>query len=137
MTFETHPNFKEKIFILDLPLCRVFLENEKHYPWLILVPRRTGVSRMMELSLQDQLLLMQEMHIAQTVLWNNFQPKQLNVAAIGNKTPQLHIHIIARYQEDPAWPSTVWDHPIRKTYKESEKLALIEKIKKLFEHPQI
>ena len=116
MTFELHPNFSVKIFLIDLPLCRVLLENESHYPWLLLVPRRPNVSRIMDLVCEDQLLLLQELDSAQNALWNQFHPTQLNVAAIGNKTPQLHIHVIARFANDPAWPGTVWDHPTRAPY---------------------
>lgn len=116
MDFEIHENFSTKIFLADLPLCRVFLENEKHYPWLLLVPRRPQVLKMMDLSIEDQQQLLHEMDFAQRLLWDTFNPAQLNVAAIGNRTPQLHVHVIARYTDDPAWPGTVWDHPARASY---------------------
>lgn len=116
MDFEIHEHFLAKVFLLDLPLCRVFLENERHYPWILLVPRRNQTLKMMDLSLEDQRQLLYELDLAQKVLWNAFNPSQLNVAAIGNKTPQLHIHVIARFNNDPAWPGTVWDHPIRASY---------------------
>lgn len=116
MTFELHPNFASKIFLLDLPLCHVMLENEQHYPWLLLIPRRPHVSRIMDLSAADQSQLLRELDLAQHLLWEKFLPTQLNVAAIGNRTPQLHIHVVARYQHDPAWPGTVWDHPLRSPY---------------------
>src|ERR1700761_9319879 len=112
MTFKLHPNLSKKIFIIDLPLCRVLMEDEKHYPWFLLVPRLPDISRTIDLPLKDQIQLIQELDLFQKVVWEEFQPTQLNVAAIGNKTPQLHIHIIARYNHDPAWPHTVWDHPI-------------------------
>lgn len=113
MTFALHPNLANKIWISDLPLCRVLMEDEAHYPWLILVPRQPSLSRMMDLAAADQLQLIQELDLAQRILWSEFQPTQLNVAAIGNKTPQLHVHVIARKETDPAWPGTVWDHPVR------------------------
>lgn len=113
MTFILHSNLCKKVFITDLPLCRVLLEDENHYPWLFLVPRRANISRIMDLASADQLLLLQELDIVQKILWSEFNPTQLNVAAIGNKTPQLHVHVIARYENDPAWPHTVWDHPER------------------------
>lgn len=133
MTFTLHPNLAKKLFIHDLPLCRVLLENEKHYPWLILVPRKANLSRIMDLSAEDQLQLIQELDKVQRVIWEEFQPTQLNVAAIGNKTPQLHIHVIARCENDPAWPGTVWDHPVRSPYPEDRKSELIEKIKELLQ----
>ncbi len=116
MTFELHPNFSSKIFIVDLKLCRVFLENEKNYPWLIAVPRKNGAKKIIDLEPVDQNLLYRELDYLQHLLWQEFSPDQLNVAAIGNVTPQLHIHIIARFQTDPAWPKTVWDHHVRSPY---------------------
>lgn len=132
MTFTLHPNLTKKIFITDLPLCRVLLEDEKHYPWLFLVPRQANISRIMDLSPSDQLQLMKELDVVQRVMWKEFQPTQLNVAAIGNKTPQLHIHVIARYATDPAWPNTVWDHSTRLRYTLEQKEAVIHMLQSAF-----
>lgn len=130
MLFELHPNLAKKIPLADLPLCRVLLEDERNYPWLLLVPRKANAKRLIDLSLEEQMELMKELQLAQEILWENCQPAQLNVAAIGNKTPQLHIHVIARYADDPAWPGTVWDHPVRNPYGDDEKKKVIEKMKK-------
>jgi diadenosine tetraphosphate (Ap4A) HIT family hydrolase len=127
MTFVLHPNLEKKIFIADLPLCRVLLEDDRHYPWLFLVPRQPNVSRIMDLSPIDQLQLMKELDIIQKIMWEEFKPTQLNVAAIGNKTPQLHLHLIARYETDPAWPHTVWDHPIREKCDEALKNSRMQR----------
>ena len=132
MNFELHPNFSSKRHLIDLPLCKVFLENEKHYPWLLLVPKKNNVKKIIDLSLEDQIVLTQEMALAQTLLWDLFSPTQINVAALGNKTPQLHIHVIARFENDPAWPEAVWDHPVKKTYTEEELEALSLKLKEGF-----
>jgi len=132
MTFELHPNLQKKIFICDLPLCRVLMEDEKHYPWLFLVPRLSNKSRIMDLSPADQVRVMQELDFVQKMMWEEFKPIQLNVAAIGNKTPQLHIHVIARYETDPAWPHTVWDHPVKLKYDEKTKNELVERLKSRF-----
>lgn len=131
MTFDLHPNLRKKIWIIDLSLCSVLLEDDQHYPWLFLVPRRPNISRIIDLSPPDQLQLFQELDLVQRVMWNEFKPTQLNVAAIGNKTPQLHIHIIARYENDPAWPHTVWDHPVRLKYEEDVKNERILRLKSL------
>ena len=130
MLFELHPNLAKKILLADLPLCRVLLEDERNYPWLLLVPRKANVKRLIDLSLEEQMEVMKELQLVQEILWENCQPTQLNVAAIGNKTPQLHIHVIARYADDPAWPGTVWDHPVRNPYADDEKKNMIEKMKK-------
>lgn len=130
--FALHPNLEKKTFVVDLPLCRVLLEDNQHYPWLFLVPRRQHISRMMDLSDCDQLQLLKELNFTQRLMWDEFKPTQLNVAAIGNKTPQLHIHVIARYENDPAWPNTVWDHPKRSPYSEESKASMLLKLKHLF-----
>lgn len=133
MSFELHPNLLEKDFIIDLPLCRVLLENESHYPWIFLVPRRHQISRLMDLQQIDQLQLIKELDQAQKILWGLFDLAQLNVAAIGNKTPQLHIHIIGRKLGDPAWPNTVWDHPVKLPYAKEGKAAMIALLQSAFE----
>lgn len=132
MNFKLDPNLLSKVFIADLPLSRVLLENEAHYPWILLVPRRVNVSRIMDLNQLDQLQLLKELDLSQKVLWNSFDLTQLNVAAIGNKTPQLHIHLIGRKSTDPAWPNTVWDHPERLLYTPQQKEATIELLQSAF-----
>ena len=82
----------------------------------------------MDLSSEDQLQLLQELDLAQKSLWETFNPTQLNVAAIGNKTPQLHVHVIARFENDPAWPKTVWDHSEKKPYSSEELETIKQKI---------
>jgi diadenosine tetraphosphate (Ap4A) HIT family hydrolase len=131
MEFVLHPNLEKKLFVVDLPLCRVLLEDSHYYPWLFLVPRRPGVSRIMDLSASDQLQLMHELDLTQKLLWDEFKPSQLNVAAIGNKTPQLHIHVIARYETDPAWPNTVWDHPAQAKWDEEMRTSNLIRLKSL------
>jgi diadenosine tetraphosphate (Ap4A) HIT family hydrolase len=132
MNFELHPNLLEKEFLIDLPLCRVLLENESHYPWILLVPRRANISRIMDLEQNDQLQLLKELDLSQKIVWGLFNLTQLNVAAIGNKTPQLHIHIIGRRSGDPAWPQTVWDHPQRLPYPSHEKEEIISRLRSAF-----
>lgn len=136
MSFELHPNLASKIFIQDLPLCRVLLQDERNYPWLLLVPRRPALAKIIDLSLEDQFQLLQELNVAQKIIWQQFSPTQLNVAAIGNKTPQLHVHVIARRTNDPAWPHTVWDHPARAFYTPQEKEAVVQLLSEAFELTQ-
>lgn len=128
MSFQLHPNLATKTFIVDLPLCRVLLEDNQHYPWLFLVPRRESIGKIMDLEISDQLQLMKEMDWVQKCLWEIFSPTQLNVAAIGNKTPQLHVHVIARHSDDPAWPGTVWDHPEKAPYTARQKEQIVQKL---------
>ena len=132
MSFDLHPNLAKKTFIVDLALCRVLLEDNRDCPWILLVPRRDNISRIMQLEVADQLQLLKELDFAQKVLWDHFEVTQLNVAAIGNKTPQLHLHVIGRRSDDPAWPNTVWDHPSKKTYTPAQKEKMLYRLKKLF-----
>jgi diadenosine tetraphosphate (Ap4A) HIT family hydrolase len=131
MKFELHPSLAKKTWIADFPLCRVTMEDEKNYPWLILVPRRPNASRLIDLSFVDQLQLLKELDFVQRKVWEEFRPTQLNVAAIGNKTPQLHLHVIARFEGDPAWPQTVWDHPVRTRLEASEKEERVRLLQRL------
>ena len=133
MDFIIHQNLAKKTVITDLPLCRVLLQDEKHYPWILLVPRRANVSRIMDLDAQDQIQLMKELDCAQKIVMDEFTPDQINVAAIGNKVPQLHVHVIGRYSNDPAWPGTVWDHGVKAPYPLEEKELIIQKLQKKFQ----
>lgn len=132
MDFALHSNLEKKTFVIDLPLCRVLLEDHKFYPWLFLVPRRPLVYRIMDLSELDQLQLLKELDFTQKLMWKEFKPSQLNVGAIGNKTPQLHIHVIARYENDPAWPNTVWEHPIKVSYNDEVKASILLRLQHLY-----
>lgn len=137
MNFELHPNLTKKIFIADLPLSRVLMEDEKNYLWIILVPKRSNVSKIMDLNFDDQIQLLKELDFIQKIIWKAFSPTQLNVAAIGNKTSQLHIHVIARNLNDPAWPNTVWDHPIKCKLDESSKESILTKLKLLLKESDL
>ena len=109
MSFELHPQLAADCFtVSDLPLCRVLMLNESRYPWFILVPRRAEVCEIHHLSAADQQQLWQESAQFSQLLEDQFQPDKLNVATLGNMVPQLHIHHIARYKDDAAWPAPVW-----------------------------
>lgn len=109
MTFELHPDLKrDGINIGDFPLCRVLLINDAAYPWFVLVPRRAGIRDAIDLSPQDYMQLWQESRIFSKAIMNAFKGDKLNVASLGNMTPQLHVHHIIRYKTDPAWPGPIW-----------------------------
>jgi diadenosine tetraphosphate (Ap4A) HIT family hydrolase len=91
----------------DLALCRVVSINDADYPWLILVPRRSGVAEIADLG-GDARLLMNEIALASRVLKQVTRCDKLNIAAIGNIVPQLHVHVVARRKGDPLWPKPVW-----------------------------
>jgi diadenosine tetraphosphate (Ap4A) HIT family hydrolase len=98
----------------DLPLSRLLLSNDANYPWLILVPRRAGAVELIDLAANDRAQLMDEIARVSTALRDLTACHKLNVAAIGNMVAQLHIHVIARFREDAAWPAPVWGkHPAK------------------------
>jgi diadenosine tetraphosphate (Ap4A) HIT family hydrolase len=92
----------------DLPLCRVLLLDDCRFPWLLLVPKRHGIEEIADLAKPDRAQLIEEIAYASDVLRRLYNPFRLNIADIGNKAAQLHIHIVARHQDDPLWPSVVW-----------------------------
>jgi diadenosine tetraphosphate (Ap4A) HIT family hydrolase len=94
----------------DLALSRVLAIDDADYPWLILVPRRAGVSEIADLGGDDAARLMAEITQASGILKAVTRCDKLNIGAIGNIVPQLHIHIVARRKDDPLWPKPVWGH---------------------------
>jgi diadenosine tetraphosphate (Ap4A) HIT family hydrolase len=107
--FELHPKLAADTHLVgDLPLCRVLLMNDSAYPWLILVPRRQGLRDLSDLHQNDLDLLWPELIKTESTLRAFSNAEKMNVGALGNLVPQLHIHIIARFAADAAWPSPVW-----------------------------
>ena len=107
--FELHPRLaQDTLLVGDFPLCHLLLMNDANYPWFILVPRRADVREIFELANQDQQQLLKESSLLSKALNQLFQADKLNIAALGNMVPQLHIHHIVRYQTDQAWPNPVW-----------------------------
>ena len=107
--FELHPLMVQDTYVLgDFPLSRLLLMNDASYPWFILVPRRIEIREVFELKHDDQLQLLKESSQLAKVLSGVFEADKLNIAALGNIVPQLHIHHIVRYRSDPAWPQPVW-----------------------------
>lgn len=127
MTFALHPRLAADTFTLgDLPLCRLLLMNDAQYPWCILVPRRDNAREIYRLDEADQLQLLRESAQLSRALMAAFAGHKLNVAALGNVVPQLHLHHIARYPGDPAWPGPVWGrHPPRPYTPEERNQALL------------
>ena len=110
-----HPQLaKDTLMACDLALSRVLAMNDAEFPWLILVPRRTGVSDIIDLG-DAQAILMEELSLISHVLKEETKCDKLNVAAIGNVVPQLHIHVVARRKDDPLWPKPIWGIAPRRT----------------------
>ena len=111
--FELHPRLQADTQILgDLPLCRVLLAKDSQYPWLILVPRVADLREIHHLAPAQQQQLMQESCAVATLMEETLGPDKINVAALGNLVPQLHLHHVARFSTDAAWPGPIWGaHP--------------------------
>ena len=111
--FELHPRLQADTQPLgDLPLCRVLLARDSQYPWLILVPRIADLREIHHLAPEQQQQLMQESCAVAALMEQALSPDKINVAALGNMVPQLHLHHVARFTTDPAWPGPIWGaHP--------------------------
>ncbi|MFL6192790.1 MAG: HIT domain-containing protein [Thermoanaerobaculia bacterium] len=109
MPFSLHPTLaRDTVEVTRLTLCRVLLMRDRRFPWLILVPELEEIREIHELAEEDRGLLIEEIALASRTLERLFQPDKLNVGALGNLVPQLHVHVVARFADDPAWPGPVW-----------------------------
>src|SRR5512139_608970 len=98
----------DTIALGSFPLCLLLLMNDRTYPWLILVPKRPEIREIYQLTVADQQQLLRESSLLAAALVTQFRPDKLNIAALGNLVPQLHLHHLVRYRSDPAWPAPVW-----------------------------
>ena len=94
--------------VAELTLSRLLLAADATYPWLILVPRRAGAVELIDLDRDDRIALLDEVAAVSAALRRVTGCDKLNVAALGNAVPQLHVHVIARFRGDPAWPGPIW-----------------------------
>jgi diadenosine tetraphosphate (Ap4A) HIT family hydrolase len=103
-----HPQLaKDTVTVCDLALSRLLAMNDGEFPWLILVPRRVGASDIIDLG-NEQTQLMDELSRVSRALKDETRCDKINVGAIGNVVPQLHIHVVARRKDDPLWPKPIW-----------------------------
>ena len=119
---DTHP-------VAVFELCELRLMDDANYPWLVLVPRLPDVHELIDLDREHRHALTDEVDRASRALRDAFRPHKLNVAALGNLVPQLHVHVIARYEHDPAWPSPVWGRVAARPYSPEllvERMALLQ-----------
>lgn len=111
--------------VTSLPLCDVRLMNDARYAWLVLVPRRGDLVEIADLNDADQAALWQEVNLATRALRAVAPCDKLNLGALGNIVKQLHVHLVARCEGDPAWPGPVWGHGKAQRY---EEVALHERL---------
>jgi diadenosine tetraphosphate (Ap4A) HIT family hydrolase len=127
--FTLDPRLKnDTFFIASLSLCDALLMNDARYPWVILVPRITGLTEIYQLSEADQQQLMIESNTVAKKLAELVSADKMNVAALGNVVSQLHIHHVARYQADDAWPAPVWGKGTAVAYTDEERDAICQQL---------
>jgi diadenosine tetraphosphate (Ap4A) HIT family hydrolase len=119
---DTHP-------LAHWPLCDVRLMDDANHPWLILIPRIENATEIVDLDPTRQSELMREIDRASRALQRAVKPHKLNIAALGNMVPQLHVHVIARYREDIAWPRPVWGMASAQPYSPEALIACVETLR--------
>ena len=125
-SWSLHPQLaQDTVPVGDLPLARVLLANDANYPWLILVPRLPGLVELIDLEENAQVQLLGEIAAAARALKSVTACDKLNIAALGNQVPQLHVHVIARRRSDVAWPKPVWGVKPPLAYNESQQASLL------------
>ncbi|MBZ6068504.1 HIT domain-containing protein [Aeromonas schubertii] len=118
--FELHPRLAADTRVLgDLPLCRVLLSRDSNYPWLILVPRIDNLREIHHLAEADRQQLMRESCAVAALMEASLQPDKINIGALGNLVPQLHLHHVARFTGDAAWPGPIWGAKPAQPYEEA------------------
>lgn len=120
---------QDTLAIGDFPLCRLLLMNDANYPWFILVPRREAVSELFQLDQADQQQLWLETTRLAETLKDAFVADKMNVATLGNVVSQLHMHVIVRHRDDPAWPAPVWGRLPARPYEAAEIAALQQRLR--------
>lgn len=132
--FQIDPRLaSDSLEVASLTLCQVLLLNDRRYDWLVLVPRREGVTEVLDLSPQDQAQLWREVTLVAQVLRGAQPDLKLNIGALGNIVRQLHLHVLLRQEGDPAWPGPVWGHSPREPYGEAAGRAAAQRWQVLLE----
>ena len=134
--FELDPRLAADTFLVgQTPLSQVLLMNDARYPWLILVPRRGDTTEPFELSEVDQAQLGRESMRLGQAMKAHFAADKLNIAALGNQVAQLHVHHVARFHTDDAWPGPVWGVGSAVPYSDAARDALIGELRSLLREP--
>lgn len=128
--FALDPNLEADTHAIgELPFSQLLLMDDARFPWLIVVPRICGARELIDLDEGDQRSLLGEISLVGRAVETLWRPDKLNIAALGNVVPQLHVHMIVRYTSDAAWPKPVWGVGERVTYAEDARLARIAELR--------
>ncbi|MBJ7537793.1 HIT domain-containing protein [Marinomonas transparens] len=130
--FELNPILsRDSILVGSFPLCQLRLINDARFPWFILVPQRNDVSEIYQLVGEDRQQLMAESCLLAEALHDAFSATKLNVAAIGNKVLQLHLHHVVRYEDDACWPEPIWGKLPAIPYAKEDLANILQKVQSL------
>ncbi len=128
--FEIDPVLgRDSIEIANLGLCQLRLNNDQRWPWLVLVPQRSGLEEIFDLTPLDQTMLTFETNMAAQALKKATGATKINIGALGNIVRQLHVHVIARFEGDANWPNSVWGFGSRQAWPDDDRAAIIKKIR--------
>ncbi|HGO5290414.1 HIT domain-containing protein [Photobacterium damselae] len=129
MSFTLHERLVADTSVLgDFPLSRVLLAKEALGPWIILVPKKDNLREIHHLSEQEQIQLIKESCLIAQLLETDYKAEKINVGALGNLVPQLHLHHIARFSDDIAWPGPIWGNTKGIQRSEAVQQALVEEL---------
>jgi diadenosine tetraphosphate (Ap4A) HIT family hydrolase len=134
--FELHPAFPPTSEAVgELALCHVRLQADARYPWIVLIPRLEGLREIDDLSAEDRTRLMEEIVLAGAAVRALGEAQgrlveKLNVGALGNVTPQLHVHVVGRRADDAAWPGPVWGVGTAEAYADDALTAALATVRK-------
>ncbi|ENM5740435.1 HIT domain-containing protein [Vibrio mimicus] len=129
LNFELHPQLKKDTDVIGhFPLCVALLHKDSAVPWIILVPQKPNLRELHHLPMNEQQQFLLESQIVCQTLESLFSPDKLNLGALGNMVPQLHIHHIARFTHDMAWPGPVWGRTQGVFRSEQEQKQLLSSI---------
>jgi diadenosine tetraphosphate (Ap4A) HIT family hydrolase len=129
MSFVIDPRLAAEFFSLGaLSLCEVLLCDDARFPWLVLVPKKENLVEIIDLSDRERTMLMDDITDASRALKEITGCHKLNVAALGNQVRQLHVHVIARFENDAAWAEPVWGKGTRVPYEKTARDDLTKKL---------
>lgn len=130
MAFELHQQLaKDTFHVIDWPLNSVLLMNDSRYPWVILVPSKEALRDFDDVASADRAQFHDEIDKASRILRQMSGAHKMNVAALGNMVPQLHVHVIARFESDEAWPGPVWGVGAAVPYDDEAAMIFIRRFK--------
>lgn len=127
--FELHSQLAaDTVSLGQFRLSLVLLSKDANYPWVILVPKRENIREIYHMSEDDQTQLIRESSHLSEVMTSIYAPTKMNIAALGNQVPQLHVHHVARFDSDPAWPNPIWGAVESKAYDADSLAARVQRL---------